>query len=392
MQGVPGTATRLMAVAMLLAGCAAPQQQMAGRGNTGAGGPATLPAEPTSFEAREDAWFALSLDAQRPVTATSGGDVLSGLFDFGGPVDFFEYQARYSLQRGDVVGSGFQPDAVPTQLGEQVFNQQIAATLPYLIGAPLTLELNDEQSQAWNVEGASVFRQERSAGLRWDPRRLAIAVQWTLPDAGVGSTRVLSCTASGRATTPVRTGGGSPALLFEAASCDGLSPSMSADALRVARWSTGWRWGDRSRTQTLRWTWVDAAAEGAAPHAGDSRGYELSLEQARTRGRWLGEASLGLRDSTDATMGWTAEAMLRRQLQWVGLEAGWQRAEDPLWFSPELRDAMNVFSLGLNLTDWARTAWSVGPVDTSVQYRWMDDSTADSGGDQIVEWKITRRW
>lgn len=354
------------------------------------------PAGPVLLSVNTTPLFGSSGDAPAPL--------LEGKFHVGESNRWLAYDARYAVERGDVLQQADEAAAVkPNKIGGESLRQQLSASVPTFGHAPVNLGLSEVRGSQLSLAGVT-GQQQRVAALSWTPRAVGVQLQWSPPRQVADVNDPLDCTLRGSvklglAAVPLR----NSALRVSGRECDVLAPERGVGEFSVQSWAGAWLWGPATRQQALSFTMIDPLASNPSDAQTDqgkdhSRGYEVNLSQTRTLGRWVGDAAVGVRQVDDpvddtAQRYLTGRASLRRNLQTLGVAASWERAADNLWFVPAAAAPADRFSLGLSLDRWLRQLWQTDALASTLNYRWVEtwhqDSTVDGGS---VYWSFSSRW
>lgn len=342
----------------------------------------------------------VDLNATRPFQTSAHGPVVSGLFSVGDDWPWMSYDASYVVQRGEVLKQLVDDDvqapstAALSSIGTQAIGQTFSLKLPQVDGAPIALDFRQSQTSQWSLNGDRLT-EERVAALGWNPQPLGVSLRWSAPRAVIDVLSPLDCQLSGTisfGTMPSTAAG--QAVQISGRECNAVAPMRGVDGADVNSWAGSWLWGAPKRQQRVSLAMFESEDPSLAADGG---GYELSLSQVRTAGRWIGDAGLGVRRADRSAVDyeqtdWTAHASIQRRLDDISLTASWQRAADPLWFLPTVAAPADQYSVGFNLRPWMQRVWQRSDVSSALTYQLVRPYMAEAAANSLLQWSLTVRW
>lgn len=352
-----------------VAACASSPSNGGARHATVPGGDAEVARQPESQCTKHTRHAAdlveLNVDSTLPMLGNQDDDDLfSGDLQLGIGAERLEYEATYSLERGDIL-SMEEPDAAnpsaPSRFGGQHLGQNVRLELPALTGAPLSLDVSSEFSDSWMVSGYSRSRHER-AKVNWSPGPASVDVQWSGASVPFDPTAALACNLLSTVRLPTHESDGhSEGIVLSGGDCTVSSGDTPFAGSKTQAWGLGYEWSRPGRNSEAMLKVIDPVRPASDEYEAFEPGYELGLTHRRDFGPLSATAAVLLREASlrehAAPAGadgasWATNTALTWKLPNASLSASWAKGMDPLWFTPDVGERRDSFGLALNLSQW----------------------------------------
>ncbi|TVQ36721.1 MAG: hypothetical protein EA370_07855 [Wenzhouxiangella sp.] len=346
----------------------------------------------------------LAFESRSLLAAPTDGDagLLQGRIEAGSAEQVLRYNASYSLQSDALIQSlaadEYSNGSVPAELGRQSLRQELKLELPAALGAPVQIDVHNQQDLRWSFNGEARSDSQR-AQLQWKPDFLALDLHWAPPRDVTVSGQALDChlQANLRLSSLPMIEDSDLALDVSGQTCRIHAPARGVVGLAARSEALAWRWGrvldNRLRLQRVSPEWQDFGLPAVEP------AYELGLKQTLSRSGWQLGLDMAWRQVDQATVPepvstparWAMNVMLSRDLGWVGLTARWLHANDPLWFvplaSPVERERL---SLLLDFSKWLAQVLPDLDGKMSASLEHIED--ARGVDDNQVKWNVQLTW
>ncbi len=327
---------------------------------------------------------------------------MQGRIEAGSAKKRLQYNASYLLKSDllaySLAGHGDESTALPAELGRQSLRQELKLELPMALGAPIQVDIHNQQDLRWSFNGEARADRQR-AHLYWKPDFLALDVHWSPLREATVSGRPQHCFLQANLRLPslVPVDDIDAALDLSGQSCRIHAPARGVVGLTTRSEALAWRWGEvldnGLRLKRVLPEWQNFGKEAAEP------AYEVGFKQTLSRSDW----QLGLdmawrqvdqhasRDPLSIPSRWAMDVMLRRELGLVALTARWLHANDPLWFvplaSPVERERL---SLLIDFSHWL--ARKLPELDARMSASWEHIEDARGVDDNQVNWNVQLTW
>ena len=312
------------------------------------------------------------------------------------------YTASYSLQSSVLaqsqLGEEDSEPVLPAELGRQSLRQQLHLALPSSLGAPVSIDIHNQQDLRWTFNGEA-RAETRLAHLQWKPKLLALDLRWTPPRDVVMDAQPLDCQVQAnlrlpKLPVPTHT---EAALDLSGRGCQVRAPARGVDGLHLQSHGLAWRWGEdlnnRVRVRRVVPQWqayglseVNPAYEVGLMHRRSLSGWQLGLDMA-----WRQFDQGTTRETYATPSNWAVDLMLRRELGLVALSARWLHASDPLWFlplaSPVERERL---SLLLDFSQWL--VEKLPQIEANMSASWDHVEDARGIDDNQFKWNLLLSW
>ncbi len=345
-----------------------------------------------------NAYVAFDSSSRLAVPADRDAGLLAGRIEAGSAEQRMRYNVAYRLESDVLTQSLMGETGVPAELGRQSVRQEINLELPPALGAPIQINMLNQQDLQWSFNGDARTDSQR-AQLHWQPDHFVFDLRWTPPDVVRVSNHPMGCYVQANLHLPKLPMAKDHAMAMDVSgqACEVHAPARGVVGLAARHEGMAWRWGDgfdsTLRLKRVQPSWQEIGAPEIEP------AYEVGLSQGLSLAGW--EMGLDMawrqvdqtepRESLSAPARWAMNFMLERDLGLVALKARWLYANDPLWFvplaSPVERERL---SLLLDFSKWL--ANKLPGMEARMSASWEQVEDARGVDDHQVQWNVELTW